>query len=196
MWALTLWKDPAPTLQWGVVIAACTVAAMTDLASRRIPNWLTGLLLLGGLFHAFLVGRGQDAWWMGIADGLVACVIMAFPYVFLFLFARGGAGDAKLMGAIGVWLGIVNGMATLVAVCLSGVVLALVIAAMRGRAREVVANVSGMAYGAVYSVASRGKVGDSLRPVAPNESMMTMPYGLAIFVGVCVSAAGVWLWRT
>lgn len=192
MWATTLWNDPMPALQWGVVIGACVVAAMTDLASRQIPNWLTVPLLVGGLLHAFVRGS-----WAGLADGSAAMLIMATPYLILYFFQlRGGAGDAKLMGAIGTWLGMVNGMVALAFVCAAGVVLALLYAAMHGYARQAIANVRGIACGLVYSVMNRGKVEDSLRAMPPSESMMQMPYGLVIVVGVCVSAAGVLLWRT
>lgn len=194
MWAMTLWNHPAPALQWGVVILASVVAAMTDLASRRIPNWLTFPLLLSGLIHAFIVGS-----WAGLLDGFSAMLLLAFPYVILF-FLRGGGGDAKLMGAIGAWLGLINGMAVLGCVCASGVVLAIAFAAMHGYAGQALANVRGIAYGLVCSVISQGKGGDSdeaaiKTAAASPESMMQMPYGLAIVVGVCISAAGVMLWR-
>ena len=189
MWATTLWNDPMPALQWGIVVTASVVAAMTDLASRRIPNWLTFPLLLGGLIHAFLLGS-----WAGLADGFSAMIILAFPYVILF-FLRGGGGDAKLMGALGAWLGLVNGLVVLGCVCASGVVLAIIWAAMHGYARQALANVRGIAYGLVCSVINRGKDHDALRSVPDSESMMQMPYGLVIVVGVCISAAGVFLWR-
>lgn len=197
---MTLWNHPMPALQWGVVILAAVVAAMTDLASRRIPNWLTGPLLLLGLFQAARVGS-----WAGLLDAFSAMLLLAFPYVILF-FLRGGGGDAKLMGAIGAWLGVVNGLVVLGCVCASGVILAIAFAAMHGYARQALANVRGIAYGLVCSVISQGKGNDSSgggsggeaaghHPGPSQESMMQMPYGLAIVVGVCISAAGVMLWR-
>ncbi len=199
MWAMTLWNHPAPTLQWGVVILASIIAAMTDLASRRIPNWLTFPLLLSGLVHAGIVGSQTTGIWAGLLDGFSAMLLLAFPYVILF-FLRGGGGDAKLMGAIGAWIGLVNGLVVLGCVCASGVILAIAFAAMHGYAGQALANVRGIAYGLVSSVISQGKGSDShdaaIKSAAPSpESMMQMPYGLAIVVGVCISAAGVMLWR-
>ena len=52
----------------------------------------------------------------------------------LFVFAGGGAGDAKMMGALGAWLGLANGVVALVAVALSGAVIGLGYALIKGKA--------------------------------------------------------------
>jgi prepilin peptidase CpaA len=79
-----------------VLCAALAIACATDLRSRRIPNWLTfstvaiGLALNGVLFG--LDGLSQSA--QGLGVGLV----MLLP---LFALRWMGAGDVKLMAAIG-----------------------------------------------------------------------------------------------
>lgn len=190
MWATTLWTEGNPGLQWGVVICASLVAAWTDLTSRRIHNALTVPLAVGGLAYGASVGGLA-----GFADSFAACLVLAVPYVLLFMFARGGAGDAKMMGAVGAWLGLVNGLAALAAVCLAGIALAFMLSWQRGRLKETASNVSGLACGMLYAAASRGRIGDSLRSGSPSESTLTMPYGLAILVGVGIAATGVLLWR-
>lgn len=190
MWALTLWEDGHLLTQWGVVIGASVIAAGTDLAARRIPNWLTFPVVLGGLVFA-----GVQHGLSGLADAAAATVLLSLPYVLLFLFAHGGAGDAKLMGAIGAWLGLVNGLAVLGAVALAGVVLAAVYAVIRGRGRQVSVNLAGITQSLVVAVLTRTRppINDSSPSTA--EPMLTMPYGLAICVGTCVAAIGVFLWR-
>lgn len=89
-----------------VFISALTaVAAVTDLRTRRIPNLLTvpafGLGLVYQLvFHPYadtIVGSLMNA---GSAFAL------GFGALFvLWLIGGGGGGDAKLMGAISVWMG-------------------------------------------------------------------------------------------
>lgn len=111
--------DFAP-IQWVVVIAACAVAAVTDLQSRRIPNWLSVPLFVSGLAAAIAFRGG----W-GALDALLASALLMAPYIVLFLFAGGGAGDAKLMAGVGAWLGVLNGMAALLAVAVTGVILAI-----------------------------------------------------------------------
>src|SRR5882672_11091351 len=162
MWMLTLWNHPMPVLQWGVVLIAVIVGAMTDLAARRIPNWLTGPLLLSGVVSSTVIGH-----WAGLADSLAACVLLGVPYVILFIYGGGGAGDAKLMMGIGAWLGLINGLAALLAVSFCAIVLGLAYAAFHGRAREVLVNLRGMAYGVVWAVASKNPVSEPLRAGAP-----------------------------
>ena len=56
MWTMTLWNTDMPLIQWGVVIGASLVAATFDVAARRIPNRLTGPMLLTGLAWAIYSG--------------------------------------------------------------------------------------------------------------------------------------------
>ena len=98
--------------QWGVVIGASLFAVVSDIRQRRIPNALTFPLLAVGLIWAACFGGLA-----GLLEALGACALLALPYVLLFIFVGGGAGDAKLMGAIGAWLGLRYG---LVALCEGG----------------------------------------------------------------------------
>ena len=97
MWISSITDEKSFVIQWGVIISASLVAASCDMRSRRIPNTLTFPLFLCGLVWA-LVHGGLS----GLGEAFGACFILALPYILLFVFANGGAGDAKLMGAIAV----------------------------------------------------------------------------------------------
>ena len=84
-----------------ILILVLLVAVVTDLHSSRIPNWLTfsamGFALAG---HA----------WLNSVDGLLfslAGLGTGLGLFFLFYLAGGiGAGDVKLMAAIGAFVGV------------------------------------------------------------------------------------------
>ena len=187
---MALWHDGMPAVQWGVVIGASLAAAVSDVTCRRIPNRLTGPLLAGGLAWA-----GCVAGWPGLLDACAACAMLAAPYVLLFLIAGGGAGDAKLMGAIGAWVGVVAGIVVLAAVAVSGILLAAAFALARKRLRPALANIAGVAFGLGLIIAGRGKLADGRAVLPPVENMQKIPYGVAILLGVCVGAAGILIWR-
>ena len=102
-------------VQWGAVVSASLAAAVSDIRWQRIPNQLTFPVFGIGLIWAIWVGGLP-----GLLDAVSGCLILSAPFVFLFIFAGGGAGDAKLMGALGAWLGIANGLFTVVAVVMAG----------------------------------------------------------------------------
>jgi prepilin peptidase CpaA len=80
--------------------ALAFVACITDLRSRRIPNPLTfGAAIAAFALHGFAPGGGGFVF---SATGWVVGIAMFFPF-----FALGGlgAGDVKLLGAIGACLG-------------------------------------------------------------------------------------------
>lgn len=84
-----------------VVLVASLVAAVTDIWKFKVHNYLTLPLLLSGLvYHAAVDG----------AIGLVMSVfgvIFGFSILIVFFLMGGmGAGDVKLMAAIGAWLGL------------------------------------------------------------------------------------------
>ena len=190
MW-MTLWNQELSFVPWAIVICVAMVATVTDIASRKIPNRLTGPTLLAGLAWAVYVGGLA-----GLFDATLACVMLATPYVILFIFAGGGAGDAKLMGAIGAWVGIAGGIIALLAVAVTAIIMAIIFAIARKQFQEVLANIVGSLFG-LFFVITRRCDRQNVKDIMPKPSnMQTMPYGPAIFVGVCIAAAGALLWRT
>jgi len=178
--------------QWGVVIGASLVAALGDVRERRIPNALTFPLLAVGLIWA-----GWTGGLAGVGESCGACLLLGVPYVLLFVFAGGGAGDAKLMGAIGAWLGLRQSVIVLLCVASVGMVLAIAKAVLQKRLRRVLSNVLISCYTFVVCAAGgrRPKVADGRADDAcgrPGE--FEMPYGVAICAGVLAAAAVVYVW--
>jgi len=111
----------------------------------------------------------------------------------LFVFAGGGAGDAKLMGSLGAWLGMQQGLVVLVAVACCGILLGFVFAAGRKRIGEVLFSLRSIAWGLVVFGVRRGGLTRARDLFPTAEQMQPMPYGLAVLGGVCVACAGVWI---
>jgi len=90
----------AVLLIWALTVSFTVCAGWLDWSTRKIPNWLTvsGFLLGVGVHLVF--GR-----WHGVAtslEGAGLALAILLPLVLL----RGlGAGDWKLMGAVGALLG-------------------------------------------------------------------------------------------
>ncbi len=190
MWWQTLWNEGRFELQWGVVLAASTVAALWDVKSRRIPNVLTGPLWVGGLVYASIAGG-----WLGLIDGALASIALALPYVLLFLFAGGGAGDAKLMGGLGAWLGLVQGAYVLAAVAIAGIFLAFAVAIHQRRTWELIGRLKAMVAVFLVFIGYRLRVTDLPQMMPVKSEMIPMPYALAVCVGVWCAAWGSYLWR-
>lgn len=114
-----------------VALLASTTAAVTDLRSGRIPNWLTlPLVLVGLIANAAL--RGQ---WGAIesAAGLLLCA--GVPWA-VFRVSGGqaiGGGDVKLFGALGSLLGPMPGLEIELGALVLLLVFALVRLAFEGR---------------------------------------------------------------
>ena len=120
-------------------IAALVIAALactSDVRSRRIPNWLTfGAAFAGAVYQ--LAANG----FAGLGDGVLGWIVGA---AFLFVpFALGGigAGDVKLMAALGAWLGPAEVMWLGMYTGVAGGAIALVVALAKGYAAQMFANV-------------------------------------------------------
>jgi prepilin peptidase CpaA len=178
-------------LQWGVVIGASLVAAGFDLRTKRVPNAITVPLLITGLIQATSIGGLS-----GLIDAIGACVLLAMPYVLMFLFAHGGAGDAKFMGAIGAWLGLTQGAIVLFCVAIAGAVLAIARAITQKRLRLVLGNVFVSIFTFMISLTGyRFKQNRADDACTDRYYSLSIPYGVAIFAGVCVAGGFVLLWQ-
>jgi prepilin peptidase CpaA len=90
-------NDP---LLYTVLIAVLVTAAVTDLRSSQIPNWLTvPAMVCGIVLNSVLDEEGRL---IASLEGLVVGIAL-----FLFFYMTGGmgAGDVKLMAAVGSFLG-------------------------------------------------------------------------------------------
>ncbi len=181
-------------LQWGALIGASLAAAVVDVRQGRIPNWLTLPLWVLGLAKATCLGGAG-----GFFRALEMSVLLALPYVVLFFLAKGGAGDAKLMGAIGAWLSLDEGLIVLCCVATTGMILAILRIAVSRPCRNPLSSVWTSLY--LYTAAlSSGVHGWGLLTrndqgrVQEQTGRLTLPYGMAIFIGVCISAVGVRTW--
>ena len=183
---VTAIEEPT-VVQWGVVLGASLAAAIWDLRTRRIPNALTGPLLAVGMVYGFCYGGAR-----GVAEAAGACMLLAAPFVVMFLFAGGGAGDAKFMGAIGAWLGFSHGAIVLASVCIAGILLAVGRAVASRRLKFVLVSTYFSIYTLLFSLAGhQAKDSRGFDTCVDKHRGITIPYGVAIFAGVC--GAGVFL---
>ncbi|HMQ17181.1 MAG TPA: A24 family peptidase, partial [Phycisphaerae bacterium] len=83
-----------------LLIPATLYASWIDYAQRRVPNWLNAAIALAGLGAQFLYFG-----WAGVGAGLLG-LLAGFALLIVPWAMHGmGAGDVKLMAAIGCWLG-------------------------------------------------------------------------------------------
>ena len=114
--------------------AACVAAAVIDLRTRRVPNWLTGAMAVWGVVTA-TAGIGHVGF-IGSLAGLGLGVALMLPGHVL---GGTGAGDVKLLGAAGAVLGPAATLKAFVIAVLAGGVMALMVAFQRGRLRRTLA---------------------------------------------------------
>lgn len=150
-----------------LVLGACAVAVVTDVAARRIPNVLTAALAIAALaLHA------REGW----LSFVVACAIMIGVLLLGFVtFSFGwlGGGDVKLLAAGAAALGAPDTLPFLFYTAIGGGVLAIVFALVTGRLGNVIGSVSKILQPLIY----KGTVA-----VAPRKPIM-LPYAVAIAFG-------------
>ncbi|KER70763.1 MULTISPECIES: prepilin peptidase [Burkholderia] len=156
------------------VTLLAVAAAGTDIAARRIPNRLVALGLAGALVAQCLlhgVVAGALGWLAGAATG--------FALLLPFYLLRGmAAGDVKLMLAIGAWVGAQMTFYIVLATFVAGGIGALAVVLLRGRMRQMWANVR-----ALIARHAQGKGAAAADGAAEMTSVGSLPYGVAIAAG-------------
>jgi prepilin peptidase CpaA len=109
-----------------VLSLGLAVAVVTDVRSRRIPNWLTGAIAAAGFGLAFGGGTVTP---MRAARGLLVGLLLMLPG---HVIGATGAGDVKLMAAIGAVVGPDVALRAFLYSAIAGGVLAVVVATRRG----------------------------------------------------------------
>jgi prepilin peptidase CpaA len=117
-------------------LAIGCAACVTDIHSRRIPNWLTfGAAAAALVFHT--VTRGGGGFVFATTGWFVGALIMFLPFALRGL----GGGDVKLVAALGAWLGPANALWVGLYAGVAGFVMSLVVAAYSGYLRTALRNI-------------------------------------------------------
>jgi prepilin peptidase CpaA len=174
-------------INWGVVIAACCVAVSVDVRVRKIPNKLTFPLWIAGILWS--VGIGGLS---GLGETFGGMAVAGLPFFLLWIIGGGGAGDAKMMFAIGAWLGIENGFIAAVSVGVAGGILSLAYALGHGRLLNSLANTMWMTLTLPFVLLGPGGIQERQKLVPPTAEKLKTPYSVAMLAGTC--AAALWVW--
>lgn len=157
------------------LVSTVLVAGAFDLRYRRIPNWLNvSAIVLGlGLNLLFFEVHGVVLALLGLGCSLLV-------YVPLYLVRGMGAGDVKLMAAVGAIVGPMNWLYIFLFTALLGGLVSLLYVVFRRRLQETVLNL-----GLIVSELAR------LRPPADREARLDIrhdkalriPHGAVIALG-------------
>ncbi len=160
-----------------VSLGLAAVACACDLRTRRIPQVLTlGGAAAGVTFHVVTGG-----WYSGVLSLLGWAVGIA---VFLAPFALGGlgAGDVKLLGALGAWLGTKGVLWLALYTGVAGGLMALVVATYTGYLRQALTN--------LYLLLMHWRL-NGIRPLPemtlPVSAGPRLAYALPILAGTVIS---------
>jgi len=160
-----------------LLLAVAGLAAIIDVRSRRIPNWLSLSAFVAGLVLHAAGGRA------GLITALFGSGLALLIYVPLFAVQALGAGDVKLMAALGAILGPAAWFWVFLATCLVGGALAVLTALARKNLRATVWNTLHL-----FQCLTRFESPSSRHPELSvrQAGSATMPHAVPIAAAACL----------
>ena len=158
-----------------VLLAVTLTAAVTDVRSRRIPNWITVSGFAAGLaLNLALYGA------IGLKASLLGFGLALLIHIPLFALRVTGGGDVKLMAATGAILGPQEWLQLFIAASIAGGIHALALIMFKRAMGGVLWNMAHMARAAVLM-----KIPYKLRPGLDigSDTALTVPRGLSVAIG-------------
>jgi prepilin peptidase CpaA len=161
----------------GCALLCASVASFHDVRDRRIPNVLSGPAIVAGLaIHAAVGG------WSGLGDSAFAGLVAGAVSLVFWIVGGMGAGDVKLMAAVGCITGFFPLQMVLISTAITGGLFALGLSVYHGRLRETLHNV-------VVLAAHHRRRGLEQHPDLNLQSPRTisLPFALPIAAGCLVT---------
>jgi prepilin peptidase CpaA len=118
-----------------VVILVAGMASVSDIRTARIPNLLTFGAAAAALAYLF-----ANNGWSGLTQAGEGCAVGVLLFSPFFVLGGLGAGDVKLLGAMGAWLGPRETLWVALYASMAGGIMALIVAVARGYLGRAVTN--------------------------------------------------------
>ena len=163
----------------GLAVALALIAGWIDWRSRRIPNWLT--------VPGFVLGLSANVLLNGLAGlrfsllGTGLGLLLLLPFVFL---RSLGAGDWKLAGALGAFVGWEALLSLLMASVLIAGIMALGLVIYKRRFKETMRNI-GRLLGSMFMLRMPGP-----EVSLDNPQSLKVPYGVALALTTLLFGVG------
>jgi prepilin peptidase CpaA len=154
------------------VVALVIVAAVWDWRTRRIPNWLVALALIVALPLQIVLHGSLD----GIQIWFTGCLSGGLILLPGYLMRALGAGDVKLMAAVGAFCGAALALEMAVIASAIGGVWALVWLLQRKRVRAGLSNTMSM----LMTMSSQSNETGTTDRTMSVQSLGRLPFGVAI----------------
>ncbi len=164
---------------WSLAAAFVLAAggALFDVLTRRIPNQLTyGGILVGILFWSLMSG------WHGLGTALLGMLVGGGIFLVFYLLGAMGAGDVKLMAAVGAMAGPRKSLEAVFACAIAGGLMAIGYMLYHNRVRATLANVGRLLH---FHLRFGAKSHPEIN--LANPTALRMPYGVAIAAGCLYS---------
>jgi len=160
------------------------IGAVHDVRERRIPNLLTGPAIV-----AALMLHGLSGGWRGLEDSALAGMGAGGIFLVFYLAGGMGAGDVKLMTAVGCFAGLSPLPLVVLSTALAGAAFALAVGISNGCLRETLENTGALL---LHHVRHGLKPHPDLN--LSNARTLRLPFALPISAG-CLFTLGALAWE-
>jgi len=159
-----------------ILLIVVLAAAVYDVRYRRIPNWIAVSGALAGMALNSFLYRGVP----GLLFALEGLALGFGVYFVLYLLHAMGAGDVKLMGAIGALVGWQDWFGIFLISAVTGGMMAVVLTLARGRLKKTFWNI-----GYILGEMKHGRAAYLTREEldVKSPSSVGLPHGAVIAVG-------------
>ena len=170
------------TLTALVVTPATIYASIVDYRERRVPNWLNAALALSGI----VAGTAYFGW-AGLGTSLVGMLVGFGVLIIPWAMHGMGAGDVKLMAAIGAWFGPWLTLLSFAAGALIGGVIAVIMILVSGKASSAYVNFQTIL---VKCCHPQTLFSDFASVKSFGSTTSLLPYGVPLTIGSLLMLAG------
>lgn len=152
---------------------AVVYAAYIDWRDHRVPNWLTASIAVAGLAAQAFYGQGLLHGFWGL---LVGFGVLIVPWAMHGM----GAGDVKLMAAIGAWFGPWMTLISFATGAVLGGVIAVVMILRAGKVQEALVNLATIKHKMTHRDVMFTEFGSAK---GFGSTSQLLPYGVPLTIG-------------